>query len=527
MAAVQRTSFNDRKGWRGGCSELRRSTVNGVITHEHETNGGYLCPRWETCDREPLQQEQVTNSGARRPLDGHRPGRDRGGRELSPTRPSETRPRVPTRGVEPHLGLAGGVPPTTGKVCMTTTRESSNTADEAAALREAMVRELCEWGDIRSAAVADAARAVPRHLFAPSETLEDAYAANRALVTKRDEQGLATSSLSATHIQVTMLEQAQLEPGMRVLEVGSGGYNASLIAELVGASGTVVSLDIDSDIVERARECLDAAGYERVTVALDDAENGYVDGAPFDRIIVTAGAWDIPPAWIEQLAPGGRIVVPLRMRGLTRSVVLERDGAHLVSAGYRLCGFVPMQGASAREERLLPLEGSEVALRVEEEQLLDVTGMRQALRGQRVERWSGVLFDQVDELDFWIATSARVFGMLAARTEAIERGLVARSAARGVPTLICGASFAYRTKRPIEGTENFETGVIAHGPDADAVADEYVELLRRWDGDLRGGPGARIEVFPAATPTSELPGGRVIEKAHARLVVAWPGARDH
>ncbi len=410
---------------------------------------------------------------------------------------------------------------------MTTTPDTSSTADQASALREAMVRELCEWGELTSESVAQAARTVPRHLFAPDEPLEAAYEPNKALVVKRDEQGLATSSLSATHIQVTMLEQAQLEPGMRVLEVGSGGYNAALIAELVGESGTVVSLDIDADIVERARDCLKTAGYERVTVAQGDAENGHPEGAPWDRIIVTAGAWDIPPVWIEQLAPGGRIVVPLRMRGLTRSAVLERDSEkHLVSTGYRLCGFVPMQGVSAREQRLIPLDGSDVAMRVEEEQLLDVTGMQQALREPAVERWSGVEFDQVDELDFWIATSAPVFGLLAAREGAIERGLVARSAARGVPTLIRGASFAYRTKRPIEGTEKFETGVIAHGPQAEAIADEYVELLRRWDRDLRGDAGARIEVFPAATPTTELPRGRIIEKAHTRLVVSWPGARD-
>ncbi|SDP96488.1 protein-L-isoaspartate(D-aspartate) O-methyltransferase [Actinopolyspora xinjiangensis] len=389
-----------------------------------------------------------------------------------------------------------------------------------------MISELREWGDLRSDSVAEALRTVPRHLFAPGESLEDVYAANQAVVTKRDEQGLATSSLSATHIQVTMLEQAQLQPGMRVLEVGSGGYNAALLAELVGEAGTVVSLDIDGDIVERARSCLQTAGYEPVRVVHGDAEHGHAPEAPYDRIIVTAGAWDIPPAWIEQLAPGGRIVVPLRMRGLTRSVVFAHDGDHLVSTGYRLCGFVPMQGVSAREERLIPLDGSEVALRAEEEQLLDVSGLRQALYGQWVQHWSGVRFDQVDELDFWIATQAPVFGLLVARQDAVERGLVTRAALRGVPTLLRGSGFAYRTKRPIEGTDEFETGVYAHGPEADAVADEYVELLRRWDRDLRGGPGARIEVFPATRPTSELPRGRIVEKAHTRVAVSWPGARN-
>lgn len=410
---------------------------------------------------------------------------------------------------------------------MATVCETDNAADDAAARRAVMVRELRESGDLRSEAVAGAVQVVRRDLFAPGEALEDAYQADQALVTKRDAQGLAISSLSATHIQVTMLEQAQIEPGMQVLEIGSGGYNAALIAELVGESGEVVSVDIDGDIVERARTCLQAAGYaDRVSVVQGDAEHGYAAGGPWDRIIVTAGAWDIPPAWTEQLAPGGRIVVPLRLRGLTRSVVLEHDGQHLASTGYRLCGFVPMQGCSSHEERLIPLEGSEVALRVEEEQLLDVRGLQNSLQGPRLERWPGVEFVRPDETHFWIATAAPVFGLLTARNDAVERGLVARSATQSVPTLIRGASFAYRTKRAIEGTDRFEHGVYAHGPEADAVADEYVELLRRFDRDVRDGPGAHIDVVPAAVPTSELPRGRVMEKRHTRVVVSWPGAGE-
>ncbi|MGW9307282.1 hypothetical protein ACWGPQ_04655 [Saccharomonospora azurea] len=123
---------------------------------------------------------------------------------------------------------------------MTTTRGA---VDEANALRENMVRELREYRAIRSESVARAVQTVPRHLFAPDAPWESVYKPNTALVVKRDEQGVATSLLSAAHIQVTMLEQAELEPGMRVLEVGSGGYNAALISELVGESGTVVSLE--------------------------------------------------------------------------------------------------------------------------------------------------------------------------------------------------------------------------------------------------------------------------------------------
>ena len=95
-------------------------------------------------------------------------------------------------------------------------------------------------------------------------------------------------------------------------------------------------------MVERAQRCLLAAGYDKANVALSDTDGGVLDHAPYDRVIATTSAWDIPLAWPDQLAESGRIIVPVRMRGLTRSVVFERDGDHLVSQGYELCSFVPL-----------------------------------------------------------------------------------------------------------------------------------------------------------------------------------------
>src|SRR5205807_8810307 len=150
----------------------------------------------------------------------------------------------------------------------------------------------------------------------PGASLKEAYA-NTTLPTKRDEHGVTMSAVSAPWLQAAMLEQADLAPGMRCLEIGSGGYNAALIAEMVGEDGEVTTVDIDPDVTERARRCLAAAGYHDVRVVLADAEGGVEDHAPYDRIIVTAGAWDIPSAWVAQLTAAGRLVVPLRMRGVS------------------------------------------------------------------------------------------------------------------------------------------------------------------------------------------------------------------
>ncbi|MFV2175542.1 methyltransferase, FxLD system [Actinomadura sp. LOL_016] len=408
--------------------------------------------------------------------------------------------------------------------------------DVSAALRAAMVRELRALDAITSGSVERAVAAVPRHLFAPGEPLEAAYAADHALVIKHDEDGTALSSLSSAHIQAVMLEQAAIEPGMRVLEVGSGGYNAALMAELVGDSGRVFSVDIDAEIVDRARRCLDAAGYEHVEVVLGDAENGVADAAPFDRIVVTAGAWDIPPAWAAQLATGGRMVVPLRLKGTTRSIAFEPgdeargEGAAgtLTSVSYRLSGFVPMQGDGAYTEQVVHV-GDDWALRVDVgAPRFDVARLRAALEGQRVETWPGATFDLPDELELFLLASAPNMVLLHARDTLISQGVFAPSAGRGVPVLVAeDGSFAYRTKRENTATETgFEAGVLAHGPQAEHVADQYAQLLLHWARQHRRRGAATIRYIPTAAAPADPAGptGRaegLVPKRHGTVTVGW------
>ncbi|MET9290826.1 methyltransferase, FxLD system [Streptomyces sp. NPDC003077] len=397
-------------------------------------------------------------------------------------------------------------------------------------LRDSLVRELRDLRALRTSEVERAIRAVPRHLFVPEVPLSEAFAAQRAVVTKRDATGVSISSVSAVRVQAFMLEQAAIRPGMRVLEIGSGGYNAALIWELVGPSGEVTTIDIDPEVVERARRCLTAAGYERVRVMRADGEEGEPKQAPYDRILVTAGAWAISPAWVEQLAEGGRIVVPLRMRGLTRSVALEREDERLVSRSYELCGFVPMQGAGERRERLAILheeEGREVGLRLDDEQSVDAERLGAALRRPPATAWSGVTvggMEPFDDLDLWLATVLRDFALLAAGPAAREAGLVKSASPMGVPTLLDhgSGSFAYRTVRSTGEKDRYELGAYAHGPQAEAVADRLVRQIRDWDERQRGGPGPRFEVLPADTPHQQLPFGRVLDKGRTKVSISWP-----
>lgn len=393
------------------------------------------------------------------------------------------------------------------------------TVHDPDALRADMVRALREQDAVVSEPVASAFAAVPRHRFAPDVPLEVAYDLHGILPVKKDEHGLDISVMSAAHLQAVMLEQAGIQPGMNVLEIGSGGYNAALMQELVGPGGQVTTVDIDRDIIDRARLYLDDAGYDLVKTVLADAEKGVPDGAPYDRIIVTVAAWDIPPAWISELAEKGRLVAPLTVRGTTRSVAFVHDGNGLLSHSYRLARFVPMQGEGAALERKALLRDG-VAVQTDDVRVpLNTKALNHALDMPRLERWSGAAYELPDELELFLSLNGSSVARLHASKEIVDSGLVEASALLGVPALVSEDSIAYRTRRENEETGGFESGVVAHGPQAEALADEYVGLLRRWAQDHRRRGAATIRYLPGAAPSS-LPQAAAV-KRHGTVTATW------
>jgi len=160
-------------------------------------------------------------------------------------------------------------------------------------LQNALVEELKRKGYIRTPRVETAFRAIPRHLFVPGVPLSEVYS-TRALMVKQTEDGQWISSSSSPSTMAIMLEQLALEPGHNVLEIGAGtGYNAALIGNMVGASGRVTAVEIDTDITDATRERVAEAGLKNVQVLCADGGYGYPDNAPYDRIILTVGAADI------------------------------------------------------------------------------------------------------------------------------------------------------------------------------------------------------------------------------------------
>jgi protein-L-isoaspartate(D-aspartate) O-methyltransferase len=396
--------------------------------------------------------------------------------------------------------------------------------DDAAALRQAMVAALREEGLITSESIAAAMGAVPRQDFAPGEPLEKVYQTDTTLVPKVDAEGRQTSVVSASHIQAIQLEQAGVQPGMTVLEIGSGGYNAALISEIVGLTGSVTTVDIDADIVDRARAGLARAGYEQVNVVLADAEHGVPQNAPYDRIIVTVGAWDIPPAWLGQLAPDGRIVVPLRFSAITRLIAFDRVAGSqaLKASNYRLGSFVPMQGDGAANEPLIAVT-ADVGLRIDQNSSLtfDVPALRKALNSSPVETWSGTPFDMPDELQLYLLTNGPEMPMLHASQAAVDQGVTNRTVRHGTPALVRGGSFAYRIAREnAETVSGYETGVIAHGPQAEQVGSELLAMVRAWAGDYYRRNAANISYHPNSADTLSLTEWHTT-KRHGTLAVAW------
>jgi len=226
---------------------------------------------------------------------------------------------------------------------------------EAENLRHALVDGLRRGLAIRTAQVEAAFRRVPRHLFLPNVAPADAYR-DDAIVTRRGPDGLPSSSSSQPGIMAIMLEQLALQPGHRVLEVGAGtGYNAAVIREIVGAGGRVVTVEIQADVAREAAAHLTAAGYPDVTVVATDGGFGHPPDAPYDRIIVTASAADVPPPWRQQLVPGGVLVLPLRLRTQCLSVALVRDGDVLRSRGVECCGFMHLRGAFEGSDPIVDL----------------------------------------------------------------------------------------------------------------------------------------------------------------------------
>jgi len=165
----------------------------------------------------------------------------------------------------------------------------------------------------------------------------------------------ARHTVKAGRYMVAIMNEAlELSSGLRVLEVGAGsGYHAATIAEVIGPTGHVYTVEVVEALVNSARENLERAGYaDRVTLVHGDGSLGYVDRAPYDRISVTAAAPRVPARLVEQLSIGGTMLVPVGGRFFPQELFRIRKGPDGIIEKSSLGGvaFVPLKGKDGYED---------------------------------------------------------------------------------------------------------------------------------------------------------------------------------
>jgi protein-L-isoaspartate(D-aspartate) O-methyltransferase len=213
-------------------------------------------------------------------------------------------------------------------------RNPAEDPDDYAVARQKMVREQLVAREIRDARVLEAMGSVPRHEFVPPNRRDRAYQ-DRPLPIGHEQ------TISQPYIVAVMSEIAELQPGEKVLEVGTGsGYQAAVLSAL---GVEVYSIEIVKPLAEQARATLERLGFDKVTVRHGDGYRGWPEHAPFDAILVTAAPAEVPEPLVEQLAVGGRLVIPVG-RGVQDLMVISKDADG--TRRERLFGvrFVPMTG---------------------------------------------------------------------------------------------------------------------------------------------------------------------------------------
>jgi protein-L-isoaspartate(D-aspartate) O-methyltransferase len=383
---------------------------------------------------------------------------------------------------------------------------------DTTSLRETLVNKLLAAEIITQPAVAEAFRVLPRHIFLPGVEVTRAYE-DIAIVTK-EIHGVPVSSSSQPAMMAIMLEQLDLQAGQRVLEIGAGtGFNAALMARLVGDPSLVTTVDIDDDLVTQARTNLAAAGFEGVNAICADGGQGYRPNAPYDRIVLTVGAWDISPAWLEQLREGGILLLPLDFNGPQLSVAFEkRDGA-LHSRSARCCGFMRLRGEHAGPDIIAPLdESGKGVVCVANAEMLNLKGLRSLL----------VKEPQVDELSLpggwpagfslalWLALNGMLQGWLSIPEPAFGLEAGEYTIFKGEIGSLC-----------LMGNGEERTKLLYTYGDP-ATREQLLKMMADWE--VKGPPDPNdvcVTAYPAEAQAKPAKGEWLLRKRWWQYVVRW------
>ena len=206
---------------------------------------------------------------------------------------------------------------------------------DSADQRAEMVRRQLRSRDITDRNVLNAFAAVRREAFVPDRMKPYAY----------DDRPLpigAEQTISQPYIVALMLQYLDIEKDAKVLEIGTGsGYQTALLAEICTEVWTVERIET---LYRTAKEVLDGLGYDNIHYRLGDGRDGWPEEAPFDRIVVSASTADVPQALEDQLAEGGKLLIPVGPQGHQVLTLIERRGGQIHRNPLESCVFVPLLG---------------------------------------------------------------------------------------------------------------------------------------------------------------------------------------
>ncbi|MGW0891095.1 methyltransferase, FxLD system [Saccharopolyspora sp. NPDC002578] len=402
---------------------------------------------------------------------------------------------------------------------------------DPAELREEFVARLTASGHLTTQEIIDAFRTVERHTFVPDADLASAYGEGTVPIKGAPDDGETLSCISAPSIVATQLEQLAPQPGHRVLEAGAAtGYNAALLGRLVGPSGHVWTVDVDEDLVSGAAANLASAGIENVTALLGDGAAGLPEQAPFDRLQFTVGAGDIPTQILDQLAPGGRLVIPMRIRGsISRSFAFEREANGLTwkTVSCEMATFIPLRKGVADDVRTVVHHDGpgDVFLETYTEQEVDREAMRGILDQPSHKIYTGMRLRQGFSWEWVYLHLACTLTNGLSRMPGQRPGFTPHFA-WGSMAALDGDSLAYLTIREGDDEDGryWEPGVIGHGPRANELADQVATEFATWArerGNDAPEPGFRMTTADHRDLLEATDPRFVIDKPHSRLVVDW------
>jgi protein-L-isoaspartate(D-aspartate) O-methyltransferase len=394
--------------------------------------------------------------------------------------------------------------------------------------RARMIDDIVAAGHAQNPAVRAALTRVPRDRFIPDVSTATAYdcrmapnAWPRAVAGPHPGTGIAPVTAAM------MLDQLDVRPGHHVLHVGTGtGYTAALLAELTDAR-RVVTVDDNHQLTEQARETLDNLGYGNVEVTAGPIHD---TRHPYDRIIVTASVSDLPRPWIYSLAPEGRIVVPLRLRGTTRSTAFQKHNGILQAHDSQPCPLPRLRGRTHELQHTTQIGPQRrLTLTWDEDQRTHFAnhGVPHVPLENVRTKWSGVTIahgESHERLWMHLAAARRGIGGLTAAGDI--PGLPPPAVPAGTPALLGHGSVAYLILKEIlaspTGTRRYQLGVAAYGHRPTRHAATYVDHIRAWDLDRTAHP--TITVLDGNPPQGQLPPGEFLRRPSCTLVLSPAGA---